>query len=174
MALEPQTAISNAREALGLATGQEPPELAEARAALQLLAGKEVDEAKTGPAVKKLFQLSVSIFSNPMIRPLLLIEGARIARAIDLLEAIPGTEDALGLLRSACGMNGEGGLTRDQLVELGLGNVKDKKLKEAVEELKSVNARPESQKDLKAAADLITAVADDCAGPLGGVYKPEA
>ena len=169
MALKPQIGIEKADSELARNSNDltRPPfnvssaNLDGVRSALARLKAGAIDEAGMGTAMGPLLDLwSGSLSSHPLLRPLLFLEGARIAEAIDRLAGVPEAGPALVLLRPPF-LDQD----RDSLVQDGLGKVRKGLLLEAVALLRQLH-RP----DLEPAIELINAVAQDCAGPLGAVY----
>lgn len=159
--MNPQTAFAHALEKAG------DPRIPEGiRDDLKSLLSQPVVEAHIEPVMSKLLKAwSDSLRGNeplPLVPALFCIEGARLAEALRLLEDIPGqqAENARALLGIPF-VKPAG----DRLLVEGVQEVSQAALRQAAGHLQAAR-----RQDLQPAIDLITAVANDCAGPLGAVY----
>lgn len=155
-----QTALARALEKAS--NTRIPPDILDE---LRSLLDQPVVEARIEPVMSRLLKAwSDSLRGNeplPLVPALFCIEGARLAEAIRQLDGMTErqAERARALLREPF-VSPDG----DQLVD-GVQEVSEVALRQAVGHLQAAR-----RQDLQPAIDLITAVANDCAGPLGAVY----
>ena len=159
MTLDSRVGIAKAVEAAG--------EIVVKNAILRLNEGQIVEER-----VRPVMSILIGLWQiekgplpdplGPLLRPILLLEGARVVEAIHLLQGIANTEEVRAFLPAE----------DSTLLQEGLRQVAESRLRAALALLQPM--LKESSQEVKDAADLLTALADDCAGPLGAVYNQGA
>lgn len=153
---------------VGIAKAVEVAEDRVVREAIHSLDEGQIVEARVKPVMSILIGLwqirggPLPDPLSPLLRPILLLEGVRVAEAINLLQRTANTEEALAFLPAE----------DSTLLQEGLRQVAESRLRAALALLQPM--LKESSQEVKHAADLLTALADDCAGPLGAVYNQRA
>jgi hypothetical protein len=142
------------------------------REAIEPLRSVLIDEMKVRPVMETLLkEWRKRVNAITLKTPLFFLEGVRLVAAMDEIRNIPDpdVQKALSLLSPPFLVD------RDSLLLDGLQGVSEGLLREAIVLLQDATRKQPpvaGVAKVQEAIQLITAVADDCVGPLGAVYRP--